>query len=166
MTQPKNSRSKTQSTIRSVISSKRSEIIVVLKSIISNWSQNSLDDFGQIETLMFPDSANFGRLKLHYLFQFGLTKYYKEKYFHHCYLNQFSHQNLFQDSTKDLIQFQKGTKWMRVRYFDNLEEEIDCDFMPHAKTEQISKSRESVHEGLDLTCNLVQISMVAPNVDL
>lgn len=101
MTQLKNSLSKTQSTIRSVISSKKSEIIVVLKSIISNWSQNSLDDFAQIETLMFPDSANFGRTKLQYLFQFGLTKYYKEKYFHHCYLNQFSHQNLFQDSTKD-----------------------------------------------------------------
>ena len=55
---------------------------------------------------------------------------------------------------------------MRVRYFDNLEEEIDCDFRPHAKIEQISKSRESVHERLDLTPNLVQISMVAPNVDL
>lgn len=68
--------STTQSTI-SVPSTqvKKSEIIVALKSVLSNRPQNSFDEFALLTTLMFPEAnsivprLNLGRTKLHGLLQ-------------------------------------------------------------------------------------------------
>ena len=126
---------------------KKSEIVVALKSFTSRRPQNSFDEFAQLVTLMFPDVSSIasgqklGRTKLHYLIQFRLAKYYKEKIFSSL-LPKIVIPPKFVSCFDEVFNMISKRKQMEVRVtnFDNLKEQfvcscIDSHFMGHAKVE-------------------------------
>ena len=124
--------------------------------------------------MLFPDSKlpeqlELGKTKLGYLLQFGLASYYKEQFFSLllpvngfarkfvCFDEAFNH--ILKRKEMDVYVFYFHEEKQVVRSY------IRSNFLGHANAEETFQSIQAVHGKLDLTHNLVQVSMDGTSVD-
>ena len=63
---------------------RKAEILLVMQSVVSHTSHNSMNSFPDLFRLMFPNSniassMELGRMKIGYIINHGLASYFKNK---------------------------------------------------------------------------------------
>ena len=95
-------------------SKKKAEILFALKSIVSDWSVNSIGSMNQLFQCMFTDSEiakdfQLSRTKLTYITNFGIAPY-----FHQLLIDELENCNyyslLFDESLNDFTDMSNGHK--------------------------------------------------------
>ena len=92
--------------------SRKAEILFTLKSIVSNWSANSIDGMSQLFQCMFTDSEiakdfQLSRTKLTYITNFGIAPY-----FHRPLIDELNNCNYYSLSfDESLNDFSRHVKW-------------------------------------------------------
>ena len=118
-----------------------------------------------------PEQLELGRTKLGYLLQYGLAPYYKEQLFSSllsvtgfvpkfvsCFYEAFNHISKWKQMDVLVFYFHEEKQQVVTSY-------IGSHFLGHANTKETFQSIQAVHGRLDLTHNLVQVSMDGPNVN-
>ena len=126
--------------------------------------------------MLFPDSKipeqlELGKTKLGYFLQLGLAPYYEEQLFFSllsvtgfapkfvsCFDEAFNHISKQKQRNAHVFYFHEE-KQQVVRSY------IVSHFLGHANAKETFQSILAVHGKLDLTHNLVQVSMDGPNVN-
>ena len=150
----------------------KAEIRLAMKCVTSHYSQRSMDEFPELLRTIFPDSeiakgVQLGRTKIGYTINYGLKMYYQEK----C-MNAIKNVNRFTvcfDEAHNDISNRKQLD-AHVLYFDEFERKVQrsyvgSTFMGHGHSDLcLKKLQEALHD-LNITDNLVQVSMDGPNVN-
>ena len=154
---------------------KKAETLLEVHSILTRTTQRTIEKYVKLTKVLFPDSKipeqlKLGRTKLGYLLQFGLAPYHKRQLFSSllpvtcfapkfvsCFDEAFSH--IWNQIQMDVhvFYFHEGKQVLRSY--------IRSHSLGHANAEEIFQSIQAVHEKLNLTQNLGQVSMDGPNVN-
>ena len=156
---------------------RKAEILLVMQSVVSHISHNSINSFPDLFRLMFPDSniassMELGRTKIGYIINHGPAPYFKDKLFKSlvpaCLSNAPRFVSCFDESFNKVSNKQQLD--VHIIYFDDKEQTvkrcyIGSQFMGTATSEETLKSFREVHGKLDFLHNMLQISMDGPNVN-
>ena len=156
---------------------KKTEILMAIQSVMSHISHRTMEEFAEMLEIYCPDSTvpkdmKLGRTKIGYLIQFGLAPYYTALIFSSL-LPKVGTAPRFTSCFDEAFNRISKRKQMDVHiiYFDDEKMQvtrnyIGSHFMGHATAEDTYRSLKEVHRELDLSHNLVQLSMDGPNVNL
>ena len=150
----------------------KAEIIWILKSIVSGYSCNSVDDFAQTVKAMFPDSnvaANLklGRTKAMYIATYGIAHHFKTLLI--AAINKSPIYTLsFDESLNEVAQ--QCEMDIIIRFWDNNDNEVKVrylgsTFFGHGTAVDLVKQFGEVTKNLD-PIKLYHISMDGPKVNL
>ena len=150
---------------------------MAIQSVMCHISHRTMEQFAEMLQVYCPDSdvpkhIQLGRTKIGYLIQFGLAPYYRAQIFSSL-LPKVGTAPRFTSCFDEAFNRISKRKQMDVHtiYFDDekmqvVRNYIGSHFMGHATADDTYKSLKKVHKDLDLSHNLVQLSMDGPNVNL
>jgi len=170
-----NQTSKSQTILEVVMSNSdkfKAEILWIVKSIMSGYSNNSSQDINLLFRKMFPDSKiassfQVGADKVRYMTNYGIAPYFKSLLvdslkMSDCYVVSFdeSLNDMTQSCEMDLL----------LRYFDKLDNKVktryyDSQFLGHGTHKDLKTHFDNVLKDLNEN-KIFQISMDGPNVNL
>lgn len=150
----------------------KAQIIWLLKSIASGYSNNSCDDIGDVLKSMDPDSRvlqNFKmkRSKASYVVNHGLAQYFKK-----LLENEINNSDTlvisFDESLNDVIQ--ESEMVLIIRYWCPKDSKVksryyDSAFFGHGRAEDLLKQLNSLTKSIDKR-KVISVSMDGPNVNL
>ena len=154
---------------------KKTEILLSLHSILTHTTQVAMEKYVKLKKVLFPDSKiseqlELGRTKLVYLPQFSFVPYFKKQLFSSL-LPVTGFAAKFVSCFDEAFNLMSKQKQMYVYDFYFHEEKqkvvrsyIGSHFLGYVNAKETFQSIQAAHGRLDLTQNLVQVSMDSRNV--
>ena len=151
----------------------KAEIIWCLRSVYLHLSQNCCNGLNQTFPLMFPDSEiakkyQMGPDKLAYIVSYGIAPYFKDILMNQLKQSTVKFTSFFDEAFNDVIH--KGQFDVQASFFDNTKNEVSVRylgsaFLGHSRGVDLLEAFNDVHKGLNISKQLIQVSMDGPNVN-